>query len=83
MNQDEGVRARVAGKQAKEEMRIWTLDLYPLQFRCFKVGPDQFVVEGRMKNRWEILARGSDPEQLLKSIVYSNAVGSMIEEKKK
>lgn len=66
----DGVRARVAGKQAIEARTIWALEAgygAPVRVRCLRRDEGGYVVQARTSKGWtEEIATGDDPWDLLK-----------------
>lgn len=73
MSQDEALRARVDGKARTQASVVWSLTVRSVSFRCLPRGSG-FVVQARTDKGWttEVVA-GSNPANLLTTLVRSLA----------
>lgn len=90
---DEGVRARVAGREAVARRTVWQLDIGPLRMRCIATPVEStyegnpitptsaYIVQSRdPQNGWTgVVGTGDDPAELLRRAVGSTAVAKFIQ----
>jgi hypothetical protein len=78
MQGDAAMRARVDGKTAVEASKAWELHVGELAARCLKTD-DGYIVQGRTAKGWTAeIGRGSDPLDLLRSVVASKGVAKLL-----
>lgn len=74
MSGDEGMRARVAGRERVAAATAWALTVGPVGFRCV-AGIKSYTVEMKPPGAsWEPLATGADAGELLRRIILSPSI---------
>lgn len=80
MDDDAGVRARVAGKLAASARTAWALEAGDGRFRCLREPNGSYVVQARGTKGWSVqVTTGTDPVELLRKLVGTPTVAALIQ----